>query len=264
MRWQYILSKGIEMVNKMESKDNQFIIGRNPVFEAIQSERSINKVYIAEGIKKNNIQSLLKLTKEKRIITQYVPRKKLDNMVQSTNHQGIVAAAAAHDYYSFHDLLTGIKKDKNHPFLLLLDEIEDPHNLGSILRTADVVGVDGVIIPKRRSVGLTSTVAKTSAGAIEYVPVTRVTNLAQTIEELKKEGFWIVGTDAAAKQLFTEVDYKMPICLVIGSEGKGISKLIREKCDFMIKLPMKGHVNSLNASVAASIMMYEVYRNRGF
>lgn len=248
------------------NKDNDklLILGKNTVFEAIQSDRSINKIYIAEGIKRTSIQELLSLLKERKIITQFVPRKKLDQLTSNANHQGIVAVVASYDYIELEDLLIDIARKGSLPLLVLLDGLEDPHNLGSILRTADAVSLDGIIIPKRRAVGLTSTVAKTSVGAIEHVPVARVTNLAQTIDALKTAGYWIIGTDASANQNFSEADYKMPICLVIGSEGKGISKLIREKCDLMVGLPMKGHVNSLNASVAAAILMYEVYRQRGF
>lgn len=252
------------MVKKMDKHDNLFIMGKNPVIEALQSERSINKIYIAEGTQKAAMNKVLVMAKERGIITQFVPRRKLDQMAETTDHQGVIASIAAYRYEDFQNLLQKVKETNGIPFFVMLDEIEDPHNLGSILRTADVVGVNGIIIPKRRSVGLTATVAKTSAGAIEYVPVTRVTNLAQTLDQLKEEGFWVVGTDASAKQSFTEVDYQIPIVLVIGSEGKGMSRLIKEKCDFVVKLPMKGHVNSLNASVAAAIMMFEVYRNRGF
>ncbi len=246
------------------NENEQMIIGKNPVLEAMVSEHSIHKIYIADGINKSSIQKLLTSAKEKGIVVQFLPRKKIDQMAESLNHQGIIAQASAYDYVSLDDLLSTAKNKQTTPFIIMLDEIEDPHNLGSILRTADVVGADGIIIPKRRSVGLTSTVAKTSAGAIEHVPVARVTNLAQTIERLKKEGYWLIGTDASANQSFDKVDYNIPVCLIIGSEGKGISRLVRDKCDFMVQLPMKGHVNSLNASVAAAIMMYEVYRQRGF
>lgn len=249
---------------KQNNQDQTYIMGKNSVFEALQSDRSINKIYIAEGIQKSSLHKLLTLAKEKRVITQFCPKKKLDQITENGNHQGVVASIASYEYSDLVDLVQKAKKGNKPPFFVLLDEIEDPHNLGSILRTSDVVGVDGVIIPKRRSVGLTATVSKTSAGAIEYVPVSRVTNLAQTIDFLKEEGFWIVGTDASAKQMYHEVDYKMPVVIVIGSEGKGISRLVREKCDYMVKLPMQGHVNSLNASVAAGIILYEVYRNRGF
>jgi len=252
------------MNNKQNNLDQLYIMGKNSVFEALQSERSINKIYIAEGVHKSSLHKLLTLAQEKKIITQYSPKKKLDQMTQNGNHQGIVASVAAYDYADLHEVVKRAKNKDKVPFLVLLDEIEDPHNLGSILRTCDVVGVDGVIIPKRRSVGLTATVSKTSAGAIEHVPVSRVTNMAQTIDWLKDEGFWIVGTDASANQMYHEIDYKIPVVIIIGSEGKGITRLISEKCDFMVKLPMMGHVNSLNASVAAGIILFEVYRNRGF
>lgn len=248
----------------MIENDKQLIMGKNPIIEAIQSERPINKIYIAEGMNSSSLNNLLSIIKEKKLVVQYVPRKKLDQLTDGGNHQGIVAEVAPYDYSDLYDLISDIKRTKSLPFVVMLDGIEDPHNLGSILRTADVTGVDGVIIPNRRSVGLTSTVAKTSAGAIEYVPVARVVNLAQTIEFLKSEGFWIIGTDAFAEQAYSELGYNLPICLVIGSEGKGIARLIKEKCDFFVKLPMSGHVNSLNASVAAGIIMYEIYRQRGF
>lgn len=248
----------------MKEDNNQYLFGKNPIYEAIKSGRDIHKIYIADGIQRKSIHELSLLIKEKGITTQFVPKKKLDQIAQNGNHQGLIAEIAAYDYVEFNDLLSTIQEKKSLPFLLMLDSIEDPHNLGSILRTADVVGVDGLIIPKRRSVGLTNVVAKTSVGAIEYVPVSRVTNLAQTIDTLKDAGYWIIGTDAFAEQSFIDVDYKMPVCLVIGSEGKGISRLIKDKCDFFVNMPMKGHVNSLNASVAAAIIMYEVYRQRGF
>ena len=251
------------MVKKMK-ENSQFVIGKNPIIEILKSDRSVNKIYIADGMQKSVVQNITSLAKERGVVISYVPRKKLDQMADSSNHQGVVAEIAAYDYYELDELLNVINKKSDLPFVLMLDGIEDPHNLGSILRTADVVGVDGVIIPKRRASGLTSTVAKTSAGAIEYVPVSRVTNLAQTIEILKEKGYWIVGTDAKAKEKYTDVDYKMPICLVIGSEGKGVSRIVKDKCDFFVNMPMKGHVNSLNASVASAIMMYEVYRQRGF
>lgn len=247
-----------------KEKNEQYIIGMNSTVEAIHSGREINKVYIAEGMQSNKIQKLLALTKERKIITQFVPRKKIDSMEQARNSQGIIAEVAAYDYKNFEELIEQVSKKETVPLLIMLDKIEDPHNLGSILRTSDVVGVDGIIIPERRSVSLTATVAKTSSGAIEYVPVTRVTNLVQTIEKLKKEGYWIIGSDASGESLFSEVDYKMPVCIVIGSEGKGISKLVKDNCDLIVRLPMKGHINSLNASVAASIIMYEIYRQRGY
>jgi 23S rRNA (guanosine2251-2'-O)-methyltransferase len=201
------------------------------------------------------------LAKEKGISIQSVPKKKIDQMVEG-NHQGVVAQVAAYEYSEVDDILKAAEDKNEAPFILLLDEIEDPHNLGSIMRTADATGAHGIIIPKRRAVGLTATVAKSSTGAIEYIPVARVTNMARTIEELKERGVWIVGTDAKGSDDYRSMDGKMPLGLVIGSEGKGMGRLVKEKCDFLVNLPMAGRVTSLNASVAASLLMYEVFRKR--
>ncbi|NSL52610.1 23S rRNA (guanosine(2251)-2'-O)-methyltransferase RlmB [Calidifontibacillus erzurumensis] len=240
---------------------SEWIIGKNPVLEALKAGRDINKIWIAEGSQKGQVQQILNLAKQRGVIVQYVPKQKIDQTV-SGNHQGVAASVAAYHYAEVDDLFKAAASKKEDPFFLILDEIEDPHNLGSILRTADAAGVHGVIIPKRRAVGLTAAVAKASTGAIEHVPVARVTNLARTIEELKEKGVWIVGTDAKGTQDYRQLDGKMPLAIVIGSEGKGISRLIREKCDFLVRLPMVGKVTSLNASVAASLLMYEVYRKR--
>ncbi len=240
---------------------SEWIIGKNPVLEALRAERDINKIWIAEGSNKGQMQQVIGLAKQAGVIVQYVPKQKLDHTV-SGNHQGVAASVAAYQYAEVEDLFNKAAAKNEDPFFLILDEIEDPHNLGSILRTADAAGVHGVIIPKRRAVGLTAAVAKASTGAIEHVPVARVTNLARTMEELKEKGIWIVGTDAKGKQDFRQMDAKMPLAIVIGSEGKGIGRLISEKCDFLIRLPMVGKVTSLNASVAASLLMYEVYRKR--
>lgn len=202
------------------------------------------------------------LAKEAGVTVQIVPRKKLDQAAEGESHQGILAYIAAYDYAELDDILAKAAASGQPPFLVILDEVEDPHNLGSILRTADATGVHGVIIPKRRAAGLTSTVAKASAGAIEYVPVARVTNLARTIEDLKERNIWVVGTDASGTEEFRQARFDMGVALVIGSEGKGMSRLIREKCDFTVKLPMAGRVTSLNASVAGALLMYEVYRQR--
>ncbi|MEC1717465.1 23S rRNA (guanosine(2251)-2'-O)-methyltransferase RlmB [Schinkia azotoformans] len=241
--------------------DNEWIIGKNPVLEALRAERDINKIWIAEGSNKGQMQQVIGLAKQAGVIVQYVPKQKLDHTV-SGNHQGVAASVAAYQYAEIEDLFNKAAAKNEDPFFLILDEIEDPHNLGSILRTADAAGAHGVIIPKRRAVGLTAAVAKASTGAIEHVPVARVTNLARTMEELKEKGIWIIGTDAKGKQDFRQMDAKMPLAIVIGSEGKGIGRLISEKCDFLIRLPMVGKVTSLNASVAASLLMYEVYRKR--
>lgn len=237
------------------------IIGKNPVMEALKAEREINKLWIAEGSQRGAMQAIVQLAKAQNVLIQYVPKQKLDQMTEG-NHQGVVAQVAAYRYYDIDELFRRAAERNEQPFFLLLDELEDPHNLGSIMRTADAVGAHGIIIPKRRSVGLTQTVAKASTGAIEHVPVVRVTNLARTIDELKERGVWIVGTDAKANDDYRQLDGTMPLALVVGSEGKGISRLVLEKCDFLIKLPMRGHVTSLNASVAASLLMYEVYRKR--
>lgn len=238
-----------------------FIIGKNPVIEALKSERDINKIFIAEGSQSGQMQQVIGLAKSAGVLVQFVPKKKIDGMAEG-NHQGVIAQVAAYQYAEIDDLFAAAEKKNEAPFFLLLDEIEDPHNLGSIMRTADAVGAHGIIIPKRRAVGLTATVAKASTGAIEYIPVVRVTNMARTIDELKERGVWIAGTDAKGKQDYRLMDGAMPLGLVIGSEGKGMGRLIRDKCDFLINLPMAGHVTSLNASVAAALLMYEVYRKR--
>jgi 23S rRNA (guanosine2251-2'-O)-methyltransferase len=238
-----------------------YIIGRNPVIEVLKSSRDINKIWVAENSLKGQAQQITQLAKEKGVTINFVPKKKIDQMVEG-NHQGVVAQVAAYEYVHVDDILAIAEKRGEMPFLLLLDEIEDPHNLGSIMRTADAIGAHGIIIPKRRAVGLTATVAKASTGAIEHIPVARITNMARTIEELKERGIWIVGTDAKGADDYRNLDGKMPLALIIGSEGKGIGRLVKEKCDFLIKMPMVGHVTSLNASVAASLLMYEVYRKR--
>ncbi|WP_085504860.1 23S rRNA (guanosine(2251)-2'-O)-methyltransferase RlmB [Thalassobacillus devorans] len=239
----------------------EWIIGKNPVFEALKSGRTINKVFVSDQLQHQAFQKIQNLAKENGALVQKVPRKKIDQLVEG-NHQGVAASVAAYDYSSLDDLFAKAETLGEAPFFIVLDEISDPHNLGSVLRTADAVGAHGVIIPKRRSVGLTATVAKTSAGAIEYIPVARVTNLSRTIDELKERHVWVAGTDAEGTEDYRQLDGEMPIALVIGSEGKGISRIIKEKCDWTISLPMKGKVTSLNASVAASLLMYEVYRKR--
>ncbi len=244
---------------KMDNHD--LIIGKNAVLEALRSEHDINKIWIAEGSGRGQMQQVVNLAKEANVLVQFVPKKKLDGMVEG-NHQGVLAQVAAYQYAEIDDLFAAAEKKNETPFFLLLDEIEDPHNLGSIMRTADATGAHGIIIPKRRAVGLTATVAKASTGAIEHIPVVRVTNMARTIDELKEKGIWIVGTDAKGKEDYRQMDGKMPLGLVIGSEGKGMGRLVRDKCDFLIRLPMVGHVTSLNASVAGALLMYEVYRKR--
>jgi 23S rRNA (guanosine2251-2'-O)-methyltransferase len=243
------------------NQEQELIAGKNPVLEALKSEREINKIWIAEGSQKGQMQQVIHLAKEARVLVQFVPKQKIDQMTKEV-HQGVVAQVAAYEYADLDDLFQNAQEKNETPFFLILDELEDPHNLGSILRTADAAGVHGIIIPKRRAVGLTATVAKASTGAIEHVPVVRVTNLARTIAELKERGIWIFGTDAKGSEDYRKMDAAMPLAIVIGSEGKGISRLIRDNCDFLIHLPMVGHVTSLNASVAASLLIYEVYRKR--
>jgi 23S rRNA (guanosine2251-2'-O)-methyltransferase len=241
--------------------DKELIAGRNTVLEALRSKREINKIWIADGAQKGSMTPIIKEAKKANILVQFVPKQKIDQLVNE-NHQGVVAQVAAYKYADIDKLFQVAAERKETPFLLILDEIEDPHNLGSIMRTADAVGVHGIIIPKRRAVGLTTAVAKASTGAIEYIPVARVTNLARTVDELKERGLWIAGTDAQGNEDYRSLDGKLPLGLIIGSEGRGMSRLLKEKCDFLYRLPMRGHVTSLNASVAAGLLMYEIFRNR--
>ncbi|NDI36971.1 23S rRNA (guanosine(2251)-2'-O)-methyltransferase RlmB [Chengkuizengella sediminis] len=242
--------------------DTEYIAGKHSVLEAMRSQRSIHKIWIADQTQKSSIQPILTEAKNSGAILQYVDKKKLDQMVPDIKHQGVVAQVASYQYAEVDDILSAAAEKNETPFFLILDEIEDPHNLGSILRSCDCTGVHGVIIPKRRSAGLTASVSKTSAGAVEHIPVARVTNLGQTIDKLKKQGIWIAGADVSAEENIYRTDLTLPIGIVIGNEHKGIGRLIKEKCDFLIKLPMYGQINSLNASVAAGVIMYEVVRQR--
>jgi len=237
------------------------IFGRNPVLELLKSNKSINKIIIAKGSQKGSIQEIVKLAKEKGIPFQEVDKNHLNKMFPWENHQGVAALISVADYMDWQDILVSAQEKNEEPLIIMLDEIEDPHNLGAILRTADAVGAHGVIIPKRRAVPLTEGVAKASAGAVEYVPVARVGNLAQTIDALKKEGCWIVGTSLQGQPLY-EQNLKGPLVVVIGSEGKGLSRLTEEKCDFLVSIPMNGKINSLNVSVATGVVMYEILRQR--
>ncbi|ARB39535.1 23S rRNA (guanosine(2251)-2'-O)-methyltransferase RlmB [Mammaliicoccus sciuri] len=241
--------------------DESIIVGRHAVKEAIISGHTINKILIQEGINKKQIGEILKIAKSEKIVVQTVPKSKIDYLTD-VPHQGIAAQIAPYPYKELEDFISETKDIDHVPCLLMLDGLEDPHNLGSIMRTADAIGIDGIIIPKRRSVQLNATVAKASTGAIQHVPVIRVTNLPQTIERLQEVGYWVAGTDAKNATDYRQMDAGMPLVIVIGSEGEGMSRLVKDKCDFYIKLPMVGHVNSLNASVAASLLMYEVYRKR--
>lgn len=234
----------------------EYIYGKNTVIEALNVNKKIIKLYTT----KNN-EDIIALSKKKQVEYEIVNNNYLDKMVNG-NHQGVVLEIEGYKYYALEEVINCESKLK-YPFLVMLDGLEDPHNLGAILRTCDASGVDGVIIGKNRSVRLNSTVAKVSTGAIEYVKVVEVTNLTNTIKKLKDNGYWIVGAEAGEKSsLYTNINYDMPICLVVGSEGKGISRLVTENCDFLIKIPMVGHVNSLNASVSCGILIYEIIKNR--
>lgn len=245
----------------MTNQESELIGGKNPVVEALRSGRELNKIWIAEGLNKKSIGEILSLSKQAGVLVQAVPKQKLDGMLD-VNHQGVIASVAAYAYAELDDLFAIAERRGEDPLFLILDELEDPHNLGSILRTADATGVHGVIIPKRRSVGLTGVVAKASTGAIEHIPVVRVNNLSQTVEDLKKRNVWIAGTDAKGSQDYRKMDATLPLAIIIGSEGKGMSRILKEKCDFLYHLPMVGQVTSLNASVAAALLMYEVFRKR--
>lgn len=235
-------------------------MGRHPVKEALQSDREINKVFVQEHISGRAIDDIVRLAKKNKLVVSFVPKSKLDKLVDYQNHQGVVLATSPVEYATIDDLFDVAKERDERPFFVMLDEIEDPHNLGSIIRTADITGVHGVIIPERRSANVSSTVSKASAGAIEHVKVARVTNLNQTIKELKERGLWIFGTDMNGTD-YREWNTDSPICIVIGNEGKGMSRLVKENVDELITIPMEGNVGSLNASVAASLLMFEVYRN---
>lgn len=237
------------------------IIGRNPVMEAIRSGRSIDKILIKKGKYEGSVIPIIKKAKSAGIIIQEVDRGKLDVVAEGENHQGIIAYVSAYEYVTVGDILDRAAEKNEAPFVIICDRITDPHNLGAIIRTANCVGAHGVIIPKRNSVGLNSIVAKTSAGAVEYTPVAKVTNISKTIDELKEKGLWIAGADMDGEEMY-KVDLKGALGLVIGSEGEGISRLVREKCDFIASIPMGGDINSLNASVAAGVLMYEALRQR--
>ncbi len=238
------------------------IEGRNAVLEAFRSGKTIDKLFVLDGCKDGPVQTILREAKKHDTIVNFVAKERLDQLSETKKHQGVIAMAAAYAYATVEDILQNAKDKGEAPFIILLDNIEDPHNLGAIIRTANLAGAHGVIIPKRRAVGLTGTVAKTSAGAINYTPVAKVTNLTNTIKELKEEGLWFVCADMGGTTMYN-LDLKGPIGLVIGSEGEGVSKLVKENCDFVASIPMKGDIDSLNASVAAGVLAYEILRQRG-
>jgi 23S rRNA (guanosine2251-2'-O)-methyltransferase len=238
------------------------VIGRNSVIEAIKADRTIECIYITNSAKEGSINAILGLAKEKKLVIKEVERKKLDMLSDGGVHQGIIAKVTPYKYFEVADILDEARIRGEKPFIIILDEIEDPHNLGSIIRTAELCGVHGIVIPKRRNVGITSTVYKSSVGAIEHVKVAKVTNINIVIDQLKEEGIWIYAADISGKEYSYDVDFSGGCALVIGSEGRGISNLTLKKCDKIVKIPMIGKINSLNASVAGGIMMYEVLKSR--
>lgn len=245
----------------MDKTNNEMIYGRHASVEALKSQQAINKIWLQEGLQPKFRDEIQQLAKAQKLVIQVAPKQKLDELTNREVHQGIVMSVAAYEYAELADIFAKAKAVEQEPFMLILDGIEDPHNLGSILRTADAAGVHGIIIPKRRAVQLTATVAKTSTGAIEHIPVVRVTNLVQTVNQLKERGVWVFGTDMNGRD-YRQWDAKGPTALVIGNEGKGIAPLLKKSVDEMLTIPMIGHVQSLNASVAASLLIYQGFNSR--
>ncbi len=245
-----------------EDKYEDQVEGRNAVIELLESGRDINKIFILEGEHHGSINKIIAMAKERKIVLTMVNKTKLNQMAQTENNQGVIAIVPPFDYCEVEDILENAKQREEKPFILILDGIEDPHNLGSIIRTAETAGVHGIIIPKRRSASVNSTVSKVSAGAVEHMKIARVNNINETIRYLKENGVWICGTDMDAKKYYYQEDYIGPIAIVIGSEGFGMSRLVKENCDFLVKIPMKGKITSLNASVSAGIVIYEAVKQR--
>jgi len=249
-----------DIISHEERED--LIIGRNAVTELLKGNKTIETLYVAKGQTEGSINLILRLAKDRDLVVKEVDRKKLDSMCGNAVHQGVIAKVTPYVYSEVSEILNYAKEKGEAPFLVVLDEIEDPHNLGSIIRTAELCGVHGIIIPKRRNVGITTTVYKSSAGAIEHMKVAKITNINTVLDELKEAGMWIYGADISGEEYSYEVDFRGPCAIVIGSEGHGISKLTLKKCDKLVKIPMVGKINSLNASVAGGIMMYEVLKGR--
>lgn len=241
--------------------ENLMVEGRNAVIEAFRSGKPVDKLFVLDGCQDGPVRTIIREAKKHDTIINFVTKERLDQISETKKHQGVIAYAAAYEYSEVEDMLELAKKKGEDPFLILLDNIEDPHNLGAIIRTANLAGAHGVIIPKRRAVGLTATVAKTSAGALNYTPVPKVTNLAKTMEELKEKGLWFVCADMGGESMY-RLNLTGPIGMVIGNEGDGVSRLVKEKCDFIASIPMKGDIDSLNASVAAGVLAYEIVRQR--
>ena len=249
------------MENSQNTEEQLIIEGRNPVREAFRAGRTIDRLYVQDGLKDGPVLALVSKARKSDVIVTFVSKERLDEMSETGKHQGVIAQCAAYAYAEVEDLLERAREKGEAPFLFLLDDIEDPHNLGAIIRSANLMGAHGVIIPKRRAVGLTATVAKASAGALNYTPVARVANLSQTIEQLKKEGMWFVCADMDGELMY-DLNLTGPIGVVIGNEGNGVSRLVKEKCDFTARIPMNGEIDSLNASVAAGVLGYEIVRQR--
>lgn len=258
-------NKNSDIIKKSDIKENNYndqIEGRNSVLELLESGKDINKIFIAKGERHGSINKIIAVAKEKRIIIVEKDKRQMDEMAQNQNYQGVIAIVPPFEYCEVEDILEKAKNKKEEPFVLILDGIEDPHNLGSIIRTAETAGVHGVIIPKRRAAGVNSTVNKVSAGAVEHMKIARVTNISDTIQKLKDEGLWICGTDINTDTYYYNQDLKGALGIVIGNEGNGISDKVKKNCDFLVKIPMKGRVTSLNASVSAGIIIYEALKQR--
>ena len=250
------------MIEHKDKHGNENMIeGRNAVLEALRSGKPVDKLFVLDGCQDGPVRTIVREAKKHDTLVQFVDKERLTQLSQTGRHQGVIAYTAAYEYAQVEDMLALAKERGEDPFLILLDDIEDPHNLGAIIRTANLAGAHGVIIPKRRAVGLTATVAKTSAGAINYTPVAKVTNLTKTMKELKEKGLWFVCSDMGGESMY-KLNLTGPIGLVIGNEGEGVSRLVKETCDFVASIPMKGDIDSLNASVATGVLAYEIVRQR--
>ncbi|MEC9488436.1 MAG: 23S rRNA (guanosine(2251)-2'-O)-methyltransferase RlmB [Halanaerobium sp.] len=238
------------------------VIGRNPVQEVLQGSRQVSQVFLARGTRGKPVDKILDMARKKGVPVEYIPREELAEKADSGSHQGVLAYVEEFTYASLEEIIVRSKKKGTAPFLIILDQIQDPHNLGSIIRTAEALGADGIIIPAHRACGITPTVSKTSAGAVEHIPVAQVTNINHTISELKEKGIWIYGLEMTGENQLSATDLKGPLALVVGSEGSGLRRLVKENCDFLVQIPLRGQINSLNASVAAGIMIYEIFRQR--
>ena len=250
---------------EIEKKNNSFddqVEGRNSVLELLESGKDINKIFISKGDRQGSINKIIGKARDNKVVIVEVDKKKLDEMSQTGNHQGVIAIIPPFEYCDVDEILKVAKEKNEDPFIIILDGIEDPHNLGAIIRTAETAGAHGVIIPKRRAVGVNSTVNKSSAGAVEYMKVARVNNITETMNYLKEQGLWIIGTDIDTDKYYYNQDMTGPIAIVIGSEGFGMSRLVKENCDILVKIPMKGNITSLNASVSAGIVMYEIVKQK--